>query len=393
MVSERQREQLKDGVALAGLLMNFAISEGRRKMAIFSKIFGPPDIERLREQHAIQKLIRALNHKDDEVAWHAMEALTDIGQPAVELLCDAIQNKHIKIRRGVIEVLGNLGDKRAVPTLCLALNDPTISDVTAAALGKIGDNKAVDPLLNIINKYQYDPRGTNKLRTAINATTALRKIGDTNAAESLASILSINNFSVHKNIVEALVNIGQNAINPLCKALSDENVQVRSSAANILDKLDWQPSHDEIGAYYWVTRGDWQKCIRIGLSSIKPLNNFLQSNDSISERFSCYSALVQIQGTNISAKGVLKLVEDVAIEIRRLYSRTRTVVVGQEEVEEWGAGSANSGMILYRDYRDITVEEPDPDILGIRKLIEKIPFTLRERVQNLSGEAKNIFDG
>ena len=52
--------------------------------------------------------------------------------------------------------------------------------------------------------------------------------------------------------------------------------RIRLSAANGLDELGWHPEQDEIAAYYWLAKEDWEKCIAIGAPALKPLISALK---------------------------------------------------------------------------------------------------------------------
>jgi HEAT repeat protein len=61
------------------------------------------------------------------------------------------------------------------------------------------------------------------------------------------------------------------AVKPLIAALRDSNSSVRLAAAIALEKIGWHPGQDEIGAVYWVIKGEWDKCIGIGAPAVEPL--------------------------------------------------------------------------------------------------------------------------
>jgi hypothetical protein len=47
-------------------------------------LFGPPDIEKLREKHDTKALIKALKYRDTQVRCDAAEALAQLGDPLAE---------------------------------------------------------------------------------------------------------------------------------------------------------------------------------------------------------------------------------------------------------------------------------------------------------------------
>jgi HEAT repeat protein len=78
--------------------------------------------------------------------YRAVDALVEIGMPAVEPLCLAPKRQDPSIRSRAAESLGRTGDLRAVEPLCLALKDHQWSVRADAvdALVAIGDARAVE---------------------------------------------------------------------------------------------------------------------------------------------------------------------------------------------------------------------------------------------------------
>ena len=60
---------------------------------------------------AIEPLIQALGDKDTSVQWRAIDALTDIGGPALELLSLASEDENVEIRWGVARAIRDIKSK------------------------------------------------------------------------------------------------------------------------------------------------------------------------------------------------------------------------------------------------------------------------------------------
>lgn len=213
--------------------------------------------------------------------------------------------------------------------------------------------------------------------------------------KGLIKALRYVDSDIRQKAARALGQIGDaQVINSLIPLLRDKEPSVRLAATEALDKLGWQPGIDEIGVFYWIVKEQWQKCVAIGQPALHPLITTLQnSNEPLPVRLACYSALEQIPGSNISEDDTKKLVESTATEIRRLYSRTRTIT---ETKKVWVAtnwsmgGEALDGEWVDSNESDY-YEESDPDFEGIKDLIALIPMTLHEKVRVLSGQAKFLF--
>jgi HEAT repeat protein len=79
-------------------------------------------------------------------------------------------------------------------------------------------------------------------------------------------------WRVREAAASALGEIGDaRAVESLIAALKDSDADVRQAAAGALDKMDWQPDQDENEAAYWVAKGEWSRCVRIGEAAAEPL--------------------------------------------------------------------------------------------------------------------------
>jgi HEAT repeat protein len=158
----------------------------------------------------------------------------------MEPLIVALKNSHYSnVRVGAAEALSKIGDERAVEPLVAALKDEDggVRKAVAEALGQIGDVRAVEPLI-----------------------AALKDVG------------------VRKAAVEALVEIGAPAVKLLSTVLRDKDPNVRTVAAKSLEAIGWRPDKNEVGAAYWIIKGRWDQCVEIGAPAVEPLMAALQDN-------------------------------------------------------------------------------------------------------------------
>ena len=115
-----------------------------------------PDVAELKAKNDIHGLIRALRFRDFTVQSEAAKALGSLGTAAIDELLQALTNKDKDIRLGLIGVLTEIKDPRAVPSLLELLNDENaeIRWETTIALGEIGDERAIGSLAKCL--YDYD---------------------------------------------------------------------------------------------------------------------------------------------------------------------------------------------------------------------------------------------
>lgn len=183
----------------------------------------------------LDKLIRDLRSFDQEVHGSAIKKLVKVGPRAVEPLIAALESGYSLVRTRAIEALGRIGDARAVEplTTCLEDEDSDVRKAAAEALDRLG----------------WKAEG--------NATGAA--------------------YWVAKQDWEQCLALGDPAVDVLVATLRDYQSDVRSSAAEALDKLKWKPQTDEQEVDYWIAKEDWGRCADIGEPAIKPLIHLIDN--------------------------------------------------------------------------------------------------------------------
>jgi HEAT repeat protein len=194
-------------------------------------LFGPPNVNKLKQKQDIGKLIKALNYDNASVRGAAAKALGEIGDPrAVEPLIAALKDDHSNVRATAANWLGKFGEP-AVEQLCAALKDDNefVRRFSADALGEIGHVRAVDPLCDAL-------KDENKLVRQSSARS-LGEIGDPRAVETLIALLKDEDKNVRGISISALIKIGEPAVEPLFTALRDVNEEWRRSADRALGSM------------------------------------------------------------------------------------------------------------------------------------------------------------
>jgi len=129
-------------------------------MSFLDGLFGPPNVEKLKDKGDVDGLIKALHYeKDYNVCICAAGALGKIGDKrAVEPLIAALEDNDRKVRWNAAAILGNIGDKRAVEPLIAALNDSnTIIMVSVIPRGDgVHDNDSHSDLESVITVLRDD---------------------------------------------------------------------------------------------------------------------------------------------------------------------------------------------------------------------------------------------
>ena len=100
---------------------------------------------------AIAPLICSLDHPSAAVRGAAEEALTRIGPPAMEALIAALRTEDWDLRRRIAQILGHIGDKSLAEPLVPVLRDadPGVRARAAEILGRLRQELAVEPLVKV----------------------------------------------------------------------------------------------------------------------------------------------------------------------------------------------------------------------------------------------------
>ncbi len=177
--------------------------------------------------------IRRLKNKDDSIRQAAAQALGELGDKrAVNPLINMLDDLDPNVRSNAAQALGKLGDKRAVKPLINRLNDSgsSVSSNAAQALGELGDKRAIEPLFNRLSN--------SSLCDYPYAAQVLGKLGDKRAIKPLINRLSDSNSGVSSSAAQALGKLGdKRAVRLLITRLSDSSSGVRSNAAQALGEL------------------------------------------------------------------------------------------------------------------------------------------------------------
>jgi len=166
------------------------------------------------EQKEVERLLSEVKlQRDWTFSWKTADELASVGAAAIPRL---------------IEALGN--------------EDGYVREVAANALGKIGDRRAVGPLIQAM-QYRDDRvyEDDEDCEARVKAATALGCIADPGSVEPLIETLK---YSLEKDItlswyvIGALGMLGDRRAIPILESISDHaDIDVRKSVKGALNKL------------------------------------------------------------------------------------------------------------------------------------------------------------
>jgi protein-S-isoprenylcysteine O-methyltransferase Ste14 len=191
-------------------------------------------LERISEQ-AVDPLIALLEDPDPSLRQIAASTLGRIGSPrAVDALIKSLKDKNSNVRWDAASALGKIRAEKAVGQLITMLKDESgpVFYQAATSLGRIGSLKALDPLIAALEVPNYWSRKA--------VVTALGDLGSEEAVDPLLSILEEDELNVHvkREIMVTFLKIGsKKAVNALRKALDDDDHEVRIYAREALKRL------------------------------------------------------------------------------------------------------------------------------------------------------------
>jgi HEAT repeat protein len=153
---------------------------------INSAVKNPKD--RNTTEHDLKAAEAGLADADPRVRVEALRKLRSVDDPKADyLLIRALADPDTRVKVKAIDILGSRGNAQAVPMMCQLLflrsTESVVKLHIAAALGRIGDTRGAQPLIEYLGESTDErSRGT--------AVYALGEIGDPSATDVLTTAAS-----------------------------------------------------------------------------------------------------------------------------------------------------------------------------------------------------------
>ena len=174
----------------------------------------------------------------------------------------SLKDRNEGVRRSAIWALGKIGDKKAVePLIAILLNkygSPDLYELyeAAIALGKIGDKRAIEPLfitlkdvkrtllderttIAQLEKIGWSPQSPSEMAWYLWGKGRYRELEEMGelAIEPLISTLKWGGPGAQSKAMESLVKVGKPAVESLMSLLRDKNRDIRRRTAETLDNI------------------------------------------------------------------------------------------------------------------------------------------------------------
>ena len=188
----------------------------------------------LKDPRDIDTLIDALDDDEFNVWYHTGRALVKLGASAIPALLENLQGSP-RLKRRVIELLGDINDSRAIEPLLLILQGQDQVDVEAAAkaLGKMSlrDPNALEPIFNVYH-------GSKNRIVRTNLDKALLAMGDY-AVEPLLDIMNGKDIDLGNKAITLLGRLKSKlSVKPLVDNIYDDKKEIRVNIALALAEMN-----------------------------------------------------------------------------------------------------------------------------------------------------------
>jgi len=232
-------------------------------------------IQLLSEQYGLEFLIPALTEKNRFRHFVIEEIMKSETDPLPEMIA-LLKTDDWPLKRGIMAAIGKLKDRRATEPLLSMLEEFKSSDFKTEVietLGQIGDPRAAEPL-KLLLKHKY-----KNIRQA--AIGALSNIKCDRCFDQFISLLKEGDETMRVGAARALGTVGNTmAIEPLLKTLNDPAMYIRKEAALSLTKLGWKPENQMNEILYLIALRKWDELKKKGKPAIEPLIKIMGDKDN-----------------------------------------------------------------------------------------------------------------
>jgi HEAT repeat protein len=200
---------------------------------------------------ALSSLLGALTHEDWLVRLHAVEALGKTRSPeaVTPLLSVLFNDRDRAVRQDAVRALGQIGDARAVDFLVTVMQEPGLRPLAIEALGRIGNRCAVPVLITVLEAVDrpefsrpIDGCGENWDGEILALGAAARALGAIRDEAAIPPLMKALRYTVTRaEAADALTRFEGAVIAPLLAVLareSDDNI--RYHVKETLTRVGWR---------------------------------------------------------------------------------------------------------------------------------------------------------
>lgn len=266
-------------LALSGMDAIEPLSEFVKDKDVDLRIYAAQALGNQHDARAIPVLLEALQDEDANVRYHAIEGLGKLrAVEAVEALARVVESGDFSQAFAALDALTLIGDSRVAPRLVPLLEDEILRSPAAEALGQLGDEEMVAPLIALLNtadapaqviaqalaslyqRYQHayqegayiadlvgraiDAKGVENLLQTIDQSRGenLRALAlvvgwlEGEAVER-ALVRLLGQPTARREVIEALVRYGERVTRLLVEQLAADELETRKAAVIALGRI------------------------------------------------------------------------------------------------------------------------------------------------------------
>ncbi|MGA1874052.1 MAG: HEAT repeat domain-containing protein [bacterium] len=181
-------------------------------------------------QEVIENVLPLLQGDEATARSLAMEVLKEIAYDNISLLVPLLHDPSESLRMYIADLLGLIGNCKAVDPLLLALQDSSarVRSSAVASLGKLADEKAIETIEKLLQTEK-------DLWVIFSSIKALESIGGPKATQLLVDLLSREDEFIQAAALDSLGEIGTlETINLIFHNLSSSSESVLKRASTTL---------------------------------------------------------------------------------------------------------------------------------------------------------------
>lgn len=262
------------------------------------------------DSRAVDPIIHCLGDKDPDVRREAVWSLGKIGDSrGVEALIKCLKKSQLQVQqvqRNAADALVKIGKPSVSPLIQCLRDESIMSKYVIVSLGRIGDARAVKPLILGIRD--------NNFKLFKDTVEALVKIGKPSVGP-LIQCLKEEGSDADKLAIEALTKIGDPSIKPLIQCLWDKDYSVRMKAAKTLEDIGWAPQTEEQKIFFNIAKQEWKDVIKHKNNALVPLIQCLK-NENPHIRQGAIWALGEIRDKQ-AVEVLIRYLKDENTQVRR----------------------------------------------------------------------------
>lgn len=207
-----------------------------------------PEVLALFKKDAVSFLIPYLDNPNEDLVYAAQAAIEEVGKNAVPILCEEIETDNLVVKGKIIEILGFLGDKKAIPVLikCLSHPEKSIRDEAEWSLTQIG-SPCYDQVLPLLS--------SDSVQLICSAIYILPRVDRARGVSAIIPLFNHPDYEIFNCVYRSLNRLDTKPIDELLSYLNSEsieeivgilNVFATSKDISVVEKISPLKEHPDI---------------------------------------------------------------------------------------------------------------------------------------------------